>query len=239
MATVVVVLSSTPCRSSMPMPTLVRASSVRSGPTSLIALTSVVLPTPKPPAMRILKAASGPPGPGSESPEPIQHLPQHLSAGLLAGRAGPAAPCRPCWIGRRAAPGSRRRQSGSGPPRRPSGAGTTPGSACARAPGWLVGGLSRAPVAMTMAIRSSPRRLRARAPARHRVRPHDRPASPSTQLPARARRGLTAPCAARREPRPAARWPGPLDQLDISYATTPASASAGRRTASTCRNPPR
>src|SRR5271169_6377378 len=88
MATVVVALFSTPCRSSWLTLTLVSASSVRSGRTSLIALTSVVLPTPKPPAMRILNAASGPPGPGSESPEPMQHLPQQLSAGLLAGRAG-------------------------------------------------------------------------------------------------------------------------------------------------------
>src|SRR5882757_131233 len=87
MATVVVVLFSTPATSSWLTPALVRASSVRSGRTSLIALTSVVLPTPKPPATRILNVASGPSGPGSESPEPMQHLPQQLGAGLLAGRA--------------------------------------------------------------------------------------------------------------------------------------------------------
>src|ERR1039458_9361218 len=84
MATVVVVLFSTPCRSSCFTLTLVRASSVRSGRTSLMALTSVVLPAPKPPAMRILKAARGPSALLSEGPESMQHLPQQLGAGLLA-----------------------------------------------------------------------------------------------------------------------------------------------------------
>src|SRR6202023_3073074 len=87
MATVVVALFSTPCRSSWLTLTLVSASSERSGRTSLIALTSVVLPTPNPPAMRILNAARGPSAPGSESLEAMQHLPQQLGAGLLARRA--------------------------------------------------------------------------------------------------------------------------------------------------------
>src|SRR6266545_279764 len=89
MATVVVVLFSTPCRSSWLALTLVRASSVRSGRTSLIALTSVVFPAPKPPAMRILKTDGGPAAP-SEGAEPMEHLPQQLSAGLLAGATGQA-----------------------------------------------------------------------------------------------------------------------------------------------------
>src|SRR5258705_5876037 len=85
MATVVVVLFSTPSRLSWLALTLVRTSSVRSGRTSLMELTSVVLPAPNPPAMTILNAASGPSAPGSESPEPMQHLPQQLGAGLLTG----------------------------------------------------------------------------------------------------------------------------------------------------------
>src|SRR5689334_13046428 len=56
MATVVVVLRSTPVRSSTSTPTLVRTSSVCRGWISLTAPTRVVLPTPKPPAIRILTA---------------------------------------------------------------------------------------------------------------------------------------------------------------------------------------
>src|SRR4051794_591836 len=52
-ATVVEPLRSTPVRSSTPAPTALSTSSVRSGVISLIVSTMVVLPTPKPPAMRI------------------------------------------------------------------------------------------------------------------------------------------------------------------------------------------
>src|SRR5689334_1190788 len=68
MATVVVVLVSTPRRSSMPTPASVRVSSVRSGRISLTAPTIVVLPTPKPPAIRILMVAGM-----SERLESIDH----------------------------------------------------------------------------------------------------------------------------------------------------------------------
>ena len=56
-ATVVVVLPSTPEMSSVPTPASVSTSSVCSGRISLTAPTSVVLPTPKPPAMRIFSAS--------------------------------------------------------------------------------------------------------------------------------------------------------------------------------------
>jgi hypothetical protein len=79
-ATVVVVFLPTPVRSSVPTLARVRASSVRSGRTSLIAPTSVVLPAPKPPAIKILNGARGmspepseDPGP-SEGAEPMQDL---------------------------------------------------------------------------------------------------------------------------------------------------------------------
>src|SRR3954452_11709381 len=55
-ATVVVVLRSTPVRSSIPDPASVSSSSVRSGGISLTVPTMVVLPTPNPPAIRILSA---------------------------------------------------------------------------------------------------------------------------------------------------------------------------------------
>jgi hypothetical protein len=57
MATVVVVLRSTPVVSSTPMLRSLSISSVYSGRISLIAPTSVVLPAPNPPAIRILAAA--------------------------------------------------------------------------------------------------------------------------------------------------------------------------------------
>ncbi len=56
MATVVVVLDSTPSRLSVAALTEVSSSSVLSGSISLTAPTRVVLPTPKPPATRILTA---------------------------------------------------------------------------------------------------------------------------------------------------------------------------------------
>src|SRR5580698_2694724 len=103
-ATVVVVLPVTPRRSSRPAPALDRRSSVSSGRTSLIALTSVVFPAPKPPAMRILCAASNwasaaslaPPAPSvpSERAEPIEYLLNHVVARQLDGGPVPHHPHR-------------------------------------------------------------------------------------------------------------------------------------------------
>ncbi|ARX87920.1 hypothetical protein SMD44_07405 [Streptomyces alboflavus] len=56
MATVVVVLCSTPARSSVPSLTVVSNSSVLKGAISLTAPTKVVLPTPNPPATKIFSA---------------------------------------------------------------------------------------------------------------------------------------------------------------------------------------
>ncbi len=61
-ATVVVVLFSTPSRLSVSALMVVRSSSVLSGAISLTAPTKVVFPTPNPPATRILSAV----GKGSE-----------------------------------------------------------------------------------------------------------------------------------------------------------------------------
>ena len=61
MATVVVRLASTPAVTSMPAPGPLSSSSVRSGSISVSAPTSVVLPTPNPPAMRILTATGAVP----------------------------------------------------------------------------------------------------------------------------------------------------------------------------------
>src|SRR5690349_8991412 len=66
-ATVVVLLPSTPLTSSMPTPALVSTSSVCRGRISLTALTSVVLPTPNPPAMRIFTASGMCPSERSET----------------------------------------------------------------------------------------------------------------------------------------------------------------------------
>src|SRR6185437_6322262 len=97
MATVVEVFLSTPFRSSKPMLALVSGSSVRSGRTSLIAPTSVVLPAPNPPATRILNRECGAPRVSSEAPsgvpsgvpsegtEPMQYLLEQVGAGLLVG----------------------------------------------------------------------------------------------------------------------------------------------------------
>src|SRR5258708_12557663 len=78
MATVVVVLRATPVTSSTPMLRSLSVSSVRSGRISLIAETRVVLPTPNPPATRILVVVGGPapPAAASECSEPIQNAPQ-------------------------------------------------------------------------------------------------------------------------------------------------------------------
>src|ERR1700733_1672795 len=81
MATVVVVLALPPWMSSTPTLRSLSGSSVRSGRISLIAPTSVVFPTPNPPAMRILKGvsrlSSAAPR-ASEGAEPIEHLPEKI-----------------------------------------------------------------------------------------------------------------------------------------------------------------
>src|ERR1700722_411333 len=59
-ATVVVVFPATPVRSSKAAPISESRSSVRRGLISLMAATMVVLPTPKPPAMRTLTACASP-----------------------------------------------------------------------------------------------------------------------------------------------------------------------------------
>src|SRR3954447_13222369 len=74
-ATVVVFLPSTPDKSSTPTLWSVRISSVCSGRVSEMAETKVVLPTPKPPATRILIALGiiRSPAGRSERPELIEH----------------------------------------------------------------------------------------------------------------------------------------------------------------------
>ena len=77
-ATVVVVLPLHPLMSSTPTLRSLSVSSVRSGRISLIAPTSVVLPAPNPPAMRILAVVGGTGSsrPASECLESIKHVPQ-------------------------------------------------------------------------------------------------------------------------------------------------------------------
>src|SRR5690606_12172946 len=72
-ATVVVVLFSTPDRSSTPRLASVITSSVLSGVISLIEPTIVVFPAPNPPAMRTLSAAGSSVGPRSESLDAIEY----------------------------------------------------------------------------------------------------------------------------------------------------------------------
>src|SRR5580704_11561014 len=87
-ATVVVVLFGRPTRLSRPTLAVLSGSSVSSGRTSLIALTSVVFPAPKPPAMRILCAVRT----VSECAEAIEYLLEHVVVGTLAGRQLPDHP---------------------------------------------------------------------------------------------------------------------------------------------------
>src|SRR5215472_8619034 len=87
MATVVVVFRSTPATSSMPVPWSLSCSSVRSGRISLIVLTSVVLPTPKPPAMMILVMIGV--TAGLEGLESIEHIPHHAQVGYRCVRGRP------------------------------------------------------------------------------------------------------------------------------------------------------
>src|SRR4051794_2529764 len=76
-ATVVVVFPSTPSVSSTPTLRSDKISSVRRGRISLIAPTSVVLPTPKPPATRIFRATGS-----SEGAKAIDHFLENALAGL-------------------------------------------------------------------------------------------------------------------------------------------------------------
>src|SRR5262247_226124 len=89
-ATVVVVFCSTPPRLSTSAPGSLSGSSVRRARISVTAPTRVVLPAPKPPAMRILMATGGSPGPrpyASEPAKPISHLSQDSRVGQ-PGRRG-------------------------------------------------------------------------------------------------------------------------------------------------------
>src|SRR3984885_6482230 len=88
-ATVVVVLFGRPTRLSRPTLAVLSGSSVSSGRTSLIALTSVVLPAPKPPAMRILCAVSAASLAGSEGTKAIEYLLKHVVAWAEARRPLP------------------------------------------------------------------------------------------------------------------------------------------------------
>ena len=63
----VVVLRSTPSRRSSRAPGSLSGSSVRSGRISVTEPTSVVLPAPKPPAIRILMATGAAAGPAAAS----------------------------------------------------------------------------------------------------------------------------------------------------------------------------
>src|SRR5699024_3448982 len=93
-ATMVELLFSTPCRSSILLPARVMVSSVLSGRISLTELTRVVLPTSKPPTTTILRACSAVAGRGmageveSEVVECNEHLLQHVRGGKGAGRGG-------------------------------------------------------------------------------------------------------------------------------------------------------
>src|SRR5262245_51829968 len=88
-ATVVVLFRSTPSRLSTQAPGPLSGSSVRSARISVTDPTSVVLPAPNPPAMRILMVTGACPGSrpyGSEPPKPIGHLSQYSWVGQLGGR---------------------------------------------------------------------------------------------------------------------------------------------------------
>src|SRR4051812_32017943 len=77
-ATVVVFLASTPDTSSTSAPWSVSSSSVRSGLVSETVPTSVVLPAPKPPAIRILIALGSRRPCLSKRMEALDHCPVHL-----------------------------------------------------------------------------------------------------------------------------------------------------------------
>src|ERR1700754_659423 len=80
-ATVVVVLECTSDRSSMPTLFSVSCSSVRNGRISLTEPTSVVFPTPNPPATTIFTAREG--SVMSERPESIDHILEYTLVGEM------------------------------------------------------------------------------------------------------------------------------------------------------------
>src|SRR5262245_40609097 len=86
MATVVVTFASTPSTSSTPPLSTVTYSSVSSGWISLTAPTRVVLPTPKPPAMRIFSATGRTAPSGSEGSKTIKNRLEYALVGNLCGR---------------------------------------------------------------------------------------------------------------------------------------------------------
>src|SRR5690348_13226871 len=87
MATVVVDFRSTPSRPSTRAPGPLSGSSVRRARISVTAPTRVVLPTPKPPAMRILMVAGPAPGPRPSASEPAKAI-GHLSQDSRVGQPG-------------------------------------------------------------------------------------------------------------------------------------------------------
>src|SRR5262245_26021636 len=93
-ATVVVCLDSTPSVSSTPTLSSVRYSSVSSGCISLTAPTRVVLPTPKPPAIRIFRATGSASAstPVSEGPKAIEDRLEYALVRDLRRRHGGACP---------------------------------------------------------------------------------------------------------------------------------------------------
>src|ERR1700753_2792995 len=84
-ATVVVVLSGSPARLSRPTLAELSGSSVSSGRTSLMALTSVVLPAPKPPAATILCGVRAGTPPSSECAVFLEEVLDDVVVGALAG----------------------------------------------------------------------------------------------------------------------------------------------------------
>src|ERR1039457_3320653 len=90
-ATVVVVFASAPAVRSMRKLAAEIVSSVRSGLISLTAPTSVVLPTPNPPASKILMARyggglAGSTSAGSQAPQSIKDLPERVLVDPLTRR---------------------------------------------------------------------------------------------------------------------------------------------------------
>src|SRR6201991_1024772 len=84
-ATVVVVLASPAATSSVSSPTELSTSSVCSGRISLTAPTRVVLPTPKPPAIRILIAVGTARARPSVVAEPMDHRLENVVVGRGRG----------------------------------------------------------------------------------------------------------------------------------------------------------
>src|SRR2546422_11602877 len=84
-ATVVAFFSSMPSRSSTSSPAAVSGSSVRSGAISLTEPTMVVLPTPKPPAIRIFTVSGAARVTRSEPAKAVPHFLQQVQGFRFAG----------------------------------------------------------------------------------------------------------------------------------------------------------